>query len=61
MTEVILTLAVVIPIFVVTIFYLTDKAYWKGRFAGWDACENMAIQRAKDCNYPDSFWEDIFQ
>jgi hypothetical protein len=36
--------------------------YWKGRLAGWLACENMARQRAEECGYDKTkFFSDILQ
>ena len=36
--------------------------YWKGRLAGWNACEKMSLQRARECGYDmKKFWPDILQ
>lgn len=39
-----------------------QKGYWEGRLKGWQACENMAIERAKEHSYNmDKFMSDILQ
>lgn len=35
--------------------------YWEGRSAGWTACEQMVIERAKKHNYPAKVLEDLIQ
>ena len=35
---------------------LDQKAYWKGRGEGWQACEDMVIARIEK-NYPDKYKE----
>jgi len=40
-----------------------DKLYWKGRGEGWQACENMVIDRAKENpKYNKTqIWEDLIE
>ena len=36
---------------IIIFFYCKNHYYFKGRYDGWAACENMAIKRAKEHNY----------
>lgn len=48
--------------FIMWLFNIEDS-YWKGRHAGWFACENMVINRIKE-HYPekqDTLFEDLLQ
>ena len=65
--EIVIILLIVLTILVFIIgnrcckFYYW-KGYWKGRCSGWIACETLAAERAKKCNYDmEKFYSDILQ
>jgi len=68
MEIIILVILVIVTVFITSALTamvlksVASRKYWKGRLEGWQACENMAINRAKEHGYDmDKFLTEILQ